>query len=287
MKSAAFTPSENVADREPRRVAVLFVGEADWPEFRGAHEWLRGRSRLTTVANLTAAAEELGRGCDPELIVLAQSWPGQLSPGGVERLRRLAPLARVSELLGAWCEGQARSGSPLPGTIRQSWHQWLARMTPDFQRAARGEQPTWCLPATAGDDERLLAAAQPQPQPARGLIAIHSRHAETAHALCDACPTRGFSGIWLRPRGGPYLAGIRGAIWDSPRGWTAAECAGELAALRQGVGLGEAPIVALVDFPRVEDCRHLTAAGAAAVVSRPFWLDDLFGQLDRLISRTV
>jgi CheY-like chemotaxis protein len=42
------------------------------------------------------------------------------------------------------------------------------------------------------------------------------------------------------------------------------------------------PIVAIVDFPRVEDRDRAMAAGAAAVLSKPLLLDDLFWQLDQL-----
>jgi CheY-like chemotaxis protein len=43
------------------------------------------------------------------------------------------------------------------------------------------------------------------------------------------------------------------------------------------------PILALLGFPRIDQKRRALAAGAAAVLSKPVQLDDLFWHLDRLI----
>ena len=63
----------------------------------------------------------------PDLIVIAQTFPGQFSHQAVERLRRLAPLARVVGLMGSWCDGEMRTGSPWPAVVRTYWRQWTAR----------------------------------------------------------------------------------------------------------------------------------------------------------------
>jgi hypothetical protein len=293
-------------------VTVLFVGDSERTEFASTFQWLRDHSQMTSVPDFASALEQLAaQACDPELIVLAQAWPGQFSPKQIERLRRLAPLARISELLGSWCEGETRTGRPPGGTLRNYWHQWVPRMAPEFRRAARGERPVWSLPTTASDDERLLAVsdafaagrlcvpatAANLPPPATmaampaapgetpmtagargGLIAILLRNAAMARTLCDACPARGFAGVWLPEGRGPYLAGARAAVWDAPpdsENW-----AEQLANV--GRDLKGTPIVALASFPRIDDVDRLRAAGVAAVVSKPFWWDDLFWQLERL-----
>lgn len=269
-------------------ISVLFVGDAEHREFASVAQWLREHSQLAAAPDFAGALAWLAAAaCDPDLIVLAQAWPGQFSPKQIERLRRLAPLARVSELLGSWCEGETRTGRPPGGTLRNYWHQWLPRMAPEFERAARGERPVWSLPTTATDDERLMAIAeaaaasareQQTSAPQRGLIAILLRNAAMAQALCDACPGRGYASIWLPQGRGTYLAGVRAAIWDAPpaiESW-----AQELANV--GRDLKGAPIIALAGFPRKEDIERLCAAGASAVVSKPFLLDDLFWQVERL-----
>ena len=105
----------------PRPISVLLVGDAERAEFAAIFQWLREHGETTVAPDFAAAMQELeARDGDPELIVLAQSWPGQFSPKQIERLRRLAPLARVDELLGSWCEGETRTGRPPGGTLAET-----------------------------------------------------------------------------------------------------------------------------------------------------------------------
>jgi CheY-like chemotaxis protein len=259
---------------------VLFIGDAAWPEFHDVHGWLQNHATLKSAADVSTAAELIEHGLfDPLLIVLAQRWPGEFTERQSNRLRRVAPLARISELLGSWCEGQTRTGDPHPATLRHYWHQWIARLAPEFARAERGECPVWGLPSTVTDEERLMALEHAQPKVDRGLLTIHTHAAEMGAALCAAAARRGFGAIWIRSRRMPAVSGVRAAIWDAKCG--AAAEAGELAELR--AALGRMPIMALVSFPRVEDREMLLASGASHVVSKPFWLDDLFAPLERLL----
>jgi hypothetical protein len=262
--------------------SVLFIGDAVWPEFVEVHRWLDEHADLETAADVPRAAELVAGGSlDPLLIVVAQRWPGEFSEQNMDRLRRLAPLARFSEVLGGWSDGQTRTGEPMPATLRHYWHQWVARMAPEFARAARGECPAWGLPPTVTDEERLLAFEPMVAWRDRGLLAIHARGAEAASAVATAAASRGFATVWIRSRRLTEVAGIRAAIWVAARG--ASEEARELAEWRAIVG--GVPVAAVVSFPRVEDRELLLAAGAALVVSKPFWLDDLFAPLARLLDR--
>jgi hypothetical protein len=262
-------------------IPVLFVGDAAWPEFRQVHRWLSEHTELISILDSAAAAGVVERdGFQPALIVVAERWPREFSPAAQDRLRRLAPLVRVSELLGSWCDGTSRSGDPSPGTMRLYWHQWLARMVPEFAKTAAGECPTWGLPATATDEERLLAR-QPPPWLSidRGLVAIRSACTESAATLAQAAASEGFSTVRIHGPRLPHITGIRATIWGS--GAAADREAVELTQWRAVVGGG--PIVAIVNFPRVEDSDRLLEAGADAIVSQPFWLDDLFETLRRLL----
>jgi CheY-like chemotaxis protein len=51
-------------------------------------------------------------------------------------------------------------------------------------------------------------------------------------------------------------------------------------------GVRPAPVLALLDFPRPKDRDLALAAGAAAVLSKPFLVQDLFWQLDKLLGRS-
>lgn len=261
-------------------ISILLVGQADRSEFREARSALDALGRVTGFPEAEAALAALTEAeVAVDLIVVAQAFPGQFSHRAIDRLRRLAPLARVLGLMGSWCEGEMRTGRPWPGAIRIYWHQWLSRSIGEFGRIQRGECSAWGLPLTATEEERLLLAAD-QPEPKRqGLIAIHTQPPQMQDWLSAALRRRGYSTVWLRPPRPARVEGPSAAIFDGT------DCHGQqLEQLRHLAGmLHPAPVVALLDFPRIEDHRRAGAAGAAAVVSKPLHLDDLFWQLDRLL----
>ena len=265
-------------------VSILGVGRTFRPEFREARAALEGWGRVVAAIDVEAAGAQLAGGeVAPDLIVVAQAYPGELGPDEIDRLRRLAPVAPVVGLLGAWCEGETRTGTPWPGVVRVYWHQWLPRCAQELGRFRDGLLSTWGLPMTAGEEERLLALAE-QSRPRReGLIAICAGRFDMQDWLSAACTKRGYSTEWLRPDRADRLEGVKAAIFD------ATECSGgELEGLKRlGVALGPAPIIALLDFPRTEDRDRTLAAGASAVLSKPFLLEDLFWELDRVIAGTT
>ena len=97
-------------------------------EFREACAAMRAQRPVIEVPGVDAACEILAGSDDVfDVIVVAEDRPGQYSEETIDRLRRLAPLARVVGLLGSWCEGESRTGRPWPASIRVYWHQWLPR----------------------------------------------------------------------------------------------------------------------------------------------------------------
>ncbi len=120
-------------------IVALLVGDAQRTEFREAVDALRSSCSMTAAVDVTAAESMLAQGLVPDLIVIAQAFPGQVTTEQVERLRRAAPLARVLGLLGSWCEGEARTGRPWPGVIRVYWHQWTPRCRSELRALAQGD----------------------------------------------------------------------------------------------------------------------------------------------------
>ena len=267
-------------------ISILLVGNTDRSEFGRARSALHASGRILHAADVESAANALSGGqITADLIVVAQSYPGQYSRQAIERLQRLAPLARVLGLMGSWCEGEMRSGEPWPAAVRVYWHQWPARFDQEIGSMLRGECSAWGLPVTATEEERLLLRAGESTARRGGLIAIHTRPYEMQDWLSAAVRRRGCSTVWLRPPRPARVEGAVAAIFD------ASDCRGEefdqlkrLAATlgRSPLG-GPAPIIALLDFPRIEDHDRALAAGAAAVLSKPLHEDDLFWELDRLL----
>jgi DNA-binding NarL/FixJ family response regulator len=261
------------------RLSILLIGDINRAEFREAPEAARRLADLLGVADAEAAADAIASGrTTPDLIVVAQAFPGEFSAASIERLRRLAPLARVVGLLGPWCEGETRTGKPWPAAIRVYWHQWLPRAEEEFRHLGSGQTSNWSLPTTASEEERLLAMAAQPWQQRRGRVAIRSPWAEMCAWLADACRLRGYTPVRLSAAAGQCarIAAADALLFDGT------DCQDhELVELaRLAASVRTAPVVVLLDFPRVEDRDRALAAGAAAVLAKPLLLEDLFWQLD-------
>jgi hypothetical protein len=261
-----------------KEISSLIIGEISRPEFQGARSTLQSLGRLSCFAEVESASEALASGeIIPEIILIAQAFPGQFSHQAIDRLRRLAPLARLLGLLGSWCEGETRSGHPWPGAIRVYWHQYALRARQELRRLVEGQCPSWGLPITATEEERLLQKTETALPQRRGLIAIHARGFAMADWLSAACRTCGYSTVWLRPDQYTRVEGARAAIFEGSE--LSAE---ELEQVRRLANtLNKTPVIALLDFPRIEDQRRAIGAGATAVLSKPLNLEDLYWQLEQ------
>lgn len=261
------------------KLTLLLVGDTSRAEFREACASLERMGRVEASATIEVAGQRLADGqLAPDVIVIAQSFPGQFSAEDIDRLRRRAPLARVLGLLGSWCEGETRTGKPWPAAIRVYWHQWLPRAEQELGQLAAGCSSSWSLPLTASEEERFLALAEQPVARRAGRVAIAAAQWETCDWLAGVCRYRGYTTTWLRPPYEHVEDEVDVAIFDTT------ECQGEeLNDLRRLVAqLQPAPVVALLDFPRVEDRDRVLAAGAVAMLSKPLLVEDLFWQLDHI-----
>lgn len=258
---------------------VLAIGDRTRSEFCDAIEWFARRATLVVAAGV-AEAEQWLRAADnpPTLILLLESHPGEYRSELLEGLRRLAPLARFIALLGSWCEGETTSGQPCAGVWRTYWHQWRPRLMADIERFLHGVCPLWGLPPTASDDELWLRLAGLARKSRHGLIAIHAPDRQSAGSLMDACHSVGYATVWLRPPVRMAIQGVTACLWDVP------PLTSPLSGVARRVleDLGSVPLIALLSFPRLEAHRELRQAGAAAVVSKPYRIDDLLWHLDEV-----
>ncbi len=255
-------------------VDVYLVGDASREEFRDGCAVLDALSRVHRFADIESAVDGLNNTQDEHafapLIVLAQSHPGQFTSDGVDCLRTAAPLARIVALLGMWCEGEPRSGHPLPGVIRVYWHQAVARFPRKLSKWAEGRGSTWALPLTATDEERLLASTTAALPQATGLVALWSRRAEMEGFLAAACRAAGYATAWLHPR---QPGGVRGAVAALFDG-TSLDAKG-LAELRDfAARVAPTRVLALLDFPRIKEVQ-LAAEMGVRVLAKPVNVEDL------------
>jgi CheY-like chemotaxis protein len=271
-------------------LSILFLGDALRPEFQESRVCLNAWGAVAEFIDPDIAAAALAENrVSPDLVVVAQSFPGQFSHQMIDRLRRLTPLARVLGLMGSWCEGEMRSGSPWPATLRTYWHQWPTRCNRQLRRLATGRSCSWALPPTATEEERLLADASSRrpgiadsradltdsgadiPVCPGGPVVIHSPSREMADWLSAACRDRGLSALWQRDSALARVEGASAGIFDA-----ADPCDDQCDSLRRfAAALRPAPIVALLSFPRIEDHQRAMSAGASVVLSKPVAADDL------------
>ncbi len=244
---------------------VWLLGDLQHPDFAEA------------VALLQSTAQ-IGPGL-PELIVFVQSRPGAIGAWEIERLRRSAPLAGVVLLVGSWCEGEPRTGKPLPGVERLYWYQFSSWWRRQWALWAAGRCPEWGLPpATEGrsvrNEERVRLA---------GKVAIETARWDTLAALSDVLQTAGCDAMWVRPAAGQAdFCGVCAGIWEG--GQLSDAEAEELAAFAAQLRGQHAPVVALLDFPRRDRCAAARRAGAGAVLGKPWLNADLLATLQRLMA---
>jgi hypothetical protein len=255
----------------PPTLDILLIGDISRPEFREACAALDDLAHVTRFADVESAIAALAEGpLAAQGIVLAQAYPDQFSAAAIDRLRSKAPLARLIAVQGSWCEGEPRSGHPLPGEIRMYWHQAAVRIRREFSCWPQIQSPTWRLPVTATDEERLLASIEVLLARGNGLVAIWTRRPEMEGLLADACRRLGYSTVWLHPRQQARVQGAMAAVYDG----ASMDAAGfeELSQLVSDVK--PAVALALLDAPRIQDVRLARTLGAT-VMAKPFRVDEL------------
>lgn len=260
------------------KLQILLIGDFARREFAAIRAALSDYGDITDCADVRAAIRATDAAAHPpDVIAVAQQRPGEIAAPAFERLRRAAPLAPILGVQGSWCEGETRTGHPWPGMLRTYWHAWLPRWLGQFDRLAADRLPLWGLPTTCTEDERIMSGLGTRPHTTPKLIAIYSRSNDMADMLCDACAKEGHLPVWADPRRPFHIVAAQAVIWDGT-----GEAFSELSNV--SARLPSVPILALIDFPRLDEVETLMRNGAAAVTSVPFLLGDLFIQLDQLIT---
>lgn len=260
------------SDTEMSEFVILCVGRTDRSEFRHVLPSLRPWGTVIATPDVPAALATLADdSLTPDVLVIAQSYPGEFVDEQIDKLRRVAPLARLVAVLGTWCEGEMRSGAPWSGAVRVYWHQWRPHCHLELERLRSGRESLWSLPSTACEEERCLAVSTRKHNLNAGLVDIVTEQYDVFEFLAAACLDRGYKPRWRRTHEEVRADAPAVVLFDA-----AGETVDELARFRQlRVDKGTVVIV-LTDFPRIADCDRFVCVGARAVLSRPFFWDDLF-----------
>lgn len=195
-RTGVLGPTASVGDPSPKAARVLLIGDIDRPEIswalssatckparapaHGGGDALRACDFDDSVCwqqvpDIRAAIKSVDAGAPiPDVVVLAQPYPGCVAQHDVEVFRRRFPLARLVSLAGAWCEGESRSGRSLNGVLRIPWHQWPLQQDQQLAAPTDSQPGPWALPPTATQDERLLARSARLPLRLSGAVGIAS-----------------------------------------------------------------------------------------------------------------
>ncbi len=198
-------------------VSLLVIGDSHDAPLEPIGRLAAVRARF--VPDLTAAVALVASpGADfvPDLVLLAESRPGEIRRSTMHALRRQAPLVRVWRVVGSWCDGEARSGHPPAAGLTVAEHDLLPRLARELARLARGEQPLWALPLTATPEEQLLATIDADfRRPASAAIAIHGTSAAGVSSLVDLCRRAGHTPVDWPAKVGGIASPPAAILWDT------------------------------------------------------------------------
>ncbi len=295
--------------RSPTLVAVGSWGQAEFAALRAEldsdRQWPTAATLRDVVASIAdspiadiasdgAAATIPSVPLPPELVLLAQPRPGIDDQAQLELLRTFAPLTRVVVIAGTWSEGELRTGQPPAGVVRLYWYEFAPWWRAAVAEWETNQTPAWSEPlddVRAGQQTAIVKLRKRHdvvPTEA-GVIAVDAVDFAVFETLAEVLAPFGWRCEW-QPRHRPEVVQPTqpvAAIWDGGQ-----LSDGELASLvafaaRVHDGNAAAPVIVLLDFPRVEHLQAARAAGAAAVLGKPYRLAHLASELDRLIDPTV
>lgn len=277
--------------------SLVAVGPWEHGEFAALRAELDPMREWPAAATLSELTEQLSSNdasaASAEVILLAQPTPGENHQPAIETLRTLAPLTRIVCVAGSWCEGELRTGRPPDGVIRLYWYEFPSWWRAVNEAAEAGRTPAWSEPLDDPRSGQLTPLSEKADARSRSrvsasrLLAVDAADFAVFETLAAVLSPFGWQCEW-RPRGRRHedssAATFDAAIWD---GGQLADH--EVAALRTFAATihaasPAAPVIALLDFPRVEHLAAVRNAGAAALLAKPYQLAQLVNELERLAS---
>jgi len=228
-----------------------------------------------TVANIDSACDALTHSEQlPELIFLAQPLPGYYLQADIDRLQQLVPLTRLVIVAGTWCEGELRTGTPPTGAIRLYWYELSTWWQAALRRLDASLCPLWSLPLDHAQAGRCSTETHKQaPTKLETTIRIDAADFAVYETLVASLRTFGITCYHEKTNS---TCTPTAGIWDGGQ-LSERELQRLTSFCRQVAG----PVVALLDFPRVEHYQQAQSAGAAAVMAKPYILEELVGALIR------
>lgn len=250
---------------------VIFIGRVDAPEFQAAIAWLEQHVVVRCVEDILAATQQLNLGVTADTILVAPSHRSEFTLQQARQLQAASPLSQLYVVVGSWCEGETRSGKAWPGIERLYVNQLIPRARSDgWDRESLGS----VSPCTASSDEQWMWRASRSRAGDSGFVLACGRDRESRLSLVELCRWAGFQTVSMKsPRGldGNPLA----IIYDADR--NRQQRIRDLQ--RLSLGLADARIVTLIEYPRHDEILQALDAGSDHVLGKPYDIDDLLSLL--------
>lgn len=220
-----------------------------------------------------------------DLIIIAQSRPGQYPLETVQQIQIKFPNSPIVSLSGSWCEGELRTGKPWPGVIRILWHQWLGQFERFMEQLNVNGVTDWHLPRTATPADRILQQHPPHTNPTtrhsktdsnstrNSLVGISARTHALFDMLRDVIESIGLECYWIErgDRNQQDLSCVDRICVDGDS--LTPELEERIDRLQAQYPTAE--LVVFLNFPRIEDRQTLQTKGIRWLISKPFELADI------------
>ena len=208
-----------------------------------------------------------------DLVVIAQARRGQHSASEVQKLQTLFANTPIVALLGSWCEGETRSGTPWPGVPRVYWHQWEGQYQKFASQLQQHKIADWHAARTSTTADRVLNSKTNDSPNGIQCVAISAWTNQQHAMVADAVNHFGWSSCWVeRAVWNAETSAVVDAIVIEADSWSP-DLASRVKWVRGRVA--DCPIILIVNYPRQDQLKVIKAAGISEVVSKPFELNEL------------
>lgn len=232
----------------------------------GADRWMAAklRDRLSDVTLLSIEPNQPNEANDAGLVVVLTARPGEWSQSDQDQLASNFSNAEFVVAAGTWCEGELRTGQPWSDVQRVYWY----------------DLPNWVDAWLQEKSEPLDMSDNACP-----LVAVRSCDRESFLAVEGAIRPHGYRAVWL-PQFGPrpLVTGIDAAIWAGPQ--LDGRQAADLAAFCCGMRALKAPVIVMLDFPRIDEMLLAKSVGAADVIGKPWDVESVIRMLAKALRPT-
>lgn len=264
--------SSNASGRV-KKIRVLAAGGRTYRAFAEAQQLMAGDADVDLATHDQISPNDA---LSSDLIVVFQNRPGSVDSSTIEVVRQRNPLVGLAVVLGSWCEGELRTGDPLPYCERIFWYQfpvwWQQNLTAwKEQRPTTWQQLIPAIFTTNSHSSNHSKAEQ------NGFVLVDSQDADSAATILTVCEAAGVAACWAPAAKPEILSTVPTAGIYVGGQLNNKECE-DIAELRRRLPTS-APLVALLDFPRIDRVGIAKRLGATTVLGKPWRSEQLLASL--------